>query len=89
MKDGSERPITFISRTLMPTEKHYSVTDKEALAVYWSVRKLFQYLQNQKFVIKTDHTPLLGILGENKCLPTMASARLQRWAIFLPAFNTS
>ena len=87
MPDGNERPISFISRTFVPAEKNYSVTDKEALAIYWSVRKLFQYLQNQKFTIRTDHKPLIGILGENKNIPTMASARFQRWAVFLAGFQ--
>ncbi|VVC41753.1 Ribonuclease H-like domain,Integrase, catalytic core,Reverse transcriptase domain [Cinara cedri] len=87
MPDGDERPISFISRTFMPAENNYSVTDKEALAIFWSVRKLFQYLQNQVFTIRTDHKPLVGILGENKNIPTMASARFQRWAVFLAGFQ--
>ncbi|VVC35786.1 Integrase, catalytic core,Aspartic peptidase domain,Ribonuclease H-like domain,Retrotransposon gag [Cinara cedri] len=87
MPDGDERPISFISRTFMPAENNYSITDKEALAIFWSVRKLFQYLQNQVFTIRTDHKPLIGILGENKNIPTMASARFQRWAVFLAGFH--
>ncbi|KAF0708423.1 Reverse transcriptase domain-containing protein [Aphis craccivora] len=87
MPDGSERPISFISRIFVPAENNYFVTDKEALAIYWSVRKLFQYLQNQKFTIRTDHKLLIGILGENKNIPTMASARFQRWAVFLAGFQ--
>lgn len=49
MANGSERPITFISRTLMPAEKRYS----EALAVYWSVRKLYYYIKiNYTIILK-------------------------------------
>jgi hypothetical protein len=55
MPDGSERPISFILRTFVAAENNYSVTDKEALAIYWSVKKLFQYLQYQRFTIRTDH----------------------------------
>lgn len=33
----------------------------------------------------TDHQPLLTILGPNKGIPSMAAARLQRWAIKLSA----
>jgi len=78
MLDGSERPISFISRTFAQVETNYSVADKEALAIYWSVRKLLQYLQNQQFIIRTDHKPLIWILDENKNIPTMASVRFQR-----------
>lgn len=35
----------------------------------------------------TDHKPLLTLFGEHKCLPTMAAARIQRWAITLSADN--
>jgi len=45
MPDGSERPISIISRTSMPTRNNYSVTDKEALAIYCSIRVLLQYSQ--------------------------------------------
>ena len=35
----------------------------------------------------TDHKPLLAILGSKKSLPTLATARLQRWAIFLLGYR--
>ena len=37
--NGPERPIPFASRTLNQAEKGYSQIDKEALALYWGVRK--------------------------------------------------
>ena len=36
---------------------------------------------------RTDHMPLLGLLGEGKPLPVMASARVQRWAMLLSAYH--
>jgi hypothetical protein len=68
--DRNDRSISFILRTFVAAENNYSVTDKEALAIYWSVKKLFQYLQNQRFIIRTDHKPLIVILGEDKNIPT-------------------
>lgn len=50
----------------MPTENNYSVLDKQSLAIYWSVKKLYQYLMGQDFVIQTDPRPLISILGEKK-----------------------
>ena len=35
----------------------------------------------------TDHKPLLGLLGENKGIPMMAAARIQRWALTLEAYD--
>jgi len=70
----SDQSVLFLEHSHQ-RKKNYFVTDKEALAIYWSVRKLFQYLQNQQFIIRTDHKPLIGILGENENVPTMASAR--------------
>ena len=85
--DGKERPISFASRILQPAEKKYAVIQKEALAIYWSVCKFYQYLMGNKFVLGSDHKPLLALFGENKGIPTMAAGRLQRWALFLSGFD--
>jgi len=34
-----------------------------------------------------DNKPLLTILGPQKSLPTLAAARLQRWAVFLHRYQ--
>lgn len=85
--DRSTRPIGFASRSLTRAEENYAMVDKEALAIFFGVKKFQQYLQGQKFVLKTDHKPLLAILGEHRGIPVMAASRLQRWAIFLSGFN--
>ena len=84
---GRERPVAFYSRTLSDTEKRYAQTDKEGLAVVSGVKKFHYFLCGRRFTIKTDHKPLLGLLGESKPLPLMASARVQRWAMLLSAYN--
>jgi hypothetical protein len=35
----------------------------------------------------TDHKPLTSIFGPNKGIPTLAAARLQRWALLLSAYT--
>jgi hypothetical protein len=35
----------------------------------------------------TDHKPLLGLLGEHKPVSATASARVQRWALLLSAYD--
>ena len=87
MKDGLEQPIAFASRTLSVAEKKYAQLDKEALSIVFGVKRFHQYLYGRKFSILSDHKPLQYLLGEKKGIPTMASARLQRWALTLSAYN--
>ena len=35
----------------------------------------------------TDHKPLLGLFGEEKPVPIMSAARIQRWALLLSTYN--
>ena len=87
--DGTavEKPIDMVSRTLAPAEKNYSMPEKEGLAVIFGLKKFHQYIYGRKVYIYTDHKPLLGLLGENKPVPPLASARLQRWALTLSAYD--
>lgn len=84
---GEERPIAFASRVLTKAERNYSVIHKEALALYWGVRKFYQYLAGRQFTLETDHKPLLALFGESKGVPQMAAGRLQRWAVYLAEFD--
>ena len=59
--DGEEHPIYFVSRTLSKAERNYTVTQKECLAVLWSVERLRGYLQGEKFTVITDHHSLLWL----------------------------
>ena len=87
MANGDERPICYASRTLSETEKKYSQLDKEALAIVFGVKKYHQYLYGRQFELKTDHKPLTHIFSETKATPTMASGRIQRWALILGAYS--
>ena len=87
MADGSERPVGYASRTLSKAESNYSQLDKEALAIIFGVRKFHQYLFGYHFEIKTDHKPLTHIFQESRATPTMASGRIQRWALTLGVYD--
>ncbi|XP_048257829.1 uncharacterized protein K02A2.6-like [Haliotis rufescens] len=87
MNDGTERPVAFASRTLSPSEKNYAQIEKEALAIIYGVKKFHKYIYGRKFVLITDHKPLTTLLGPKNCIPTLAAARLQRWAPILMAHD--
>ena len=84
---AGERPVAFFSRTLNETERRYSQTDREALAVVAGVRKFHYFLADRSFQVQTNHKPLLGLIGEQKPLPLMASPRVVRWAMMLSAYD--
>ena len=85
-EDESERPIAYASCTLSNAEKHYAQIDKEALALVFAVQKFHTYFYGLKFVLVTDHKPLVTLLGLNNAIPPLAAAQLQRWAIILAAY---
>lgn len=87
MPDGTDRPIAFASRTLAPAEKNYAQLEREGLSVVWGVKKFHKYLYGRNFSIQTDHRPLLGLMGEEKPISAMASARIQRWALILSNYQ--
>nr|XP_024658736.1 uncharacterized protein K02A2.6-like [Maylandia zebra] len=87
MPDGQERPIAYASRTLSEAERNYAQIEREALAIVFGVRKFHQYLHGNKFTLLTDHRPLTSILSPVKGTPSMAAARMQRWALILSAHN--
>ena len=77
--DGQEKPIAFASRSLAVAEK-YSQLEKEGLAIVFTVKRFHQYLFGRHFIILSDHKPLQHLFSETRATPTMASARIQRWA---------
>ena len=87
MPGGGERPVAYCSRALNSAERNYSQIEKEALALVHAVKKFHQYLYGRNFILLTDHKPLLGLLSENKPIPAMACARIQRWALLLASYN--
>ena len=76
-----------MSRSLSVVERNYSQLEKEGLAIVYSIKKFHNYLFGWKFTICTDHKPLQSLLNESKTIPTIASARIQRWALTLSMYE--
>uniref|UniRef100_A0A914CIN6 RNA-directed DNA polymerase n=1 Tax=Acrobeloides nanus TaxID=290746 RepID=A0A914CIN6_9BILA len=86
-KDGSEKPIYYASRVLSATEKNYSQTEKEGLAIIFALQKFHKYVYGRPFILVSDHKPLLQIFGSKKGIPVYAAKRLTRWCITLLGYD--
>lgn len=85
--DGSERPIAFASRTLLPTKQCYSQIDKEILALIWIVKKFYLYFKGNKFTLITDHKPFVAIFAYKKDLPVLSATRVLHYTLVLHAYQ--
>lgn len=85
--EQQDLPILCISRRLSQTEKGYSQTQKEALAIKWALQRLHKFLFGSKFVIVTDHKALEYIFSPSNSASKTKSNMLQRWALEISAYN--
>ena len=69
-KDDSWRPVAFASHSMSETEQRYAQIKKEALASTWAWEEFATYILGMKFLIETDHKPLVPLLG-NKHLDSL------------------
>jgi len=51
------------------------------------VKRFHHYLFGSKFQIRSDHKPLQHLFSEKRPIPQLASARIQRWALTLSAYD--
>ncbi|CAF1194035.1 unnamed protein product [Didymodactylos carnosus] len=49
------------SPLLNDTERRYPVTEREALAIYWCLTELRNYIGDSEIIIKTNHKPLVNM----------------------------
>ncbi|GBG66140.1 hypothetical protein CBR_g57022 [Chara braunii] len=76
--DGREHVIEYASKTLSQAQSNYEACKGECLAVVWGVQHFRPYLYGQKFVLVTDHQPLLSLWNN-----TDYTGTLGRWAVRL------
>lgn len=60
---GNIRPIYYASKHLEKSERNYSATARETLAAVFGCEYFRQYLQGRKFLLRTDHNPLVWLRG--------------------------
>jgi transposase InsO family protein len=82
MEGEIEQPIYFASRILQKSEKCYTVTEKELLAIVYCVNKLKYYLMGRHFLIQSDHAALTALIHTR-----FANNRVYRWSLFLQEYS--
>ena len=70
----NNHPIAFESRKLKDYERHYSIYDKEMLAILHVLTKFRHYLVGARFKFKTDHNSLKYFLEKKEI-----NERQQKW----------
>ncbi|GFW46628.1 retrovirus-related Pol polyprotein from transposon gypsy [Trichonephila clavipes] len=77
-----QRPVVFASRMLSNAERNYTVTERECLAVVWTLNNFRTYLGSLPIKVITDHAALTRLTnGKN------LSSRMIRWVLKLAEFN--
>ena len=72
----------YAGRGLTSTERNYTTTEQECLAVVWAIQHFRVYLEGQEFQLLMDHNALHYILKQ-----TDPRGRLARWVTFLNQFT--
>ena len=79
-------PIMYLSRKFSSAEWNYSNTEKEVLAIVWSMERAQNFLLGKMFLLKSEHKPLEFLFNPRKEL-SRCSSRISRWAIKIMAFD--
>ena len=80
--DNLEHPIAYNGRALRGSEKNWSITELEALALVVAIKEFHPYLAMRRFTVYTDHISL-SWLREIK----QHNGRLLRWSIMLQSYD--
>ncbi|KAF9763578.1 Retrovirus-related Pol polyprotein from transposon 17.6 [Nosema granulosis] len=81
--EGGLVPIQWASKMLTPTERRYTISEKEMLAVLFGIKKFESDLRGRKFHLMTDHKALAKI--RNK--PYFNNNRIDRWIEQIQEFD--
>ena len=82
---GKECIVACASRKLNETQAKWACYDKEFFALIFGVRSFSHYLRFQKFLILTDHKPLLSCIDINPKLDS--NGKRTRWSLELQGYS--
>ena len=79
---GVERPISYMSKLLSPTQRRWAAIEREAYALISALKHFRPYLFGAKFDCFTDHKPLVSLFTKE-----MQNTKIQRWAVLMAEFG--
>ncbi|XP_068216191.1 uncharacterized protein [Palaemon carinicauda] len=82
--DGEPYPVAFGSKKLLPPETRYAAIERECLAIVWGIKKFEYYLMGRKFLLESDHKPLMYLETSKS-----SNDRLMRWSLALQVYSFS
>jgi hypothetical protein len=80
--DKKHHVIAYASKTLIGAQLNYATTEKELLAVVFTLDKFRYYLIGAKVIIYTDHATLKYLLTKKDDEPCLI-----RWILLLQEFD--
>ena len=77
-------PVAYFSGHFNKTQVKWNITEKEAYAIYKSVKKFAFYITGAKTMVFSDHKPLKNVFEGG-----MNITKLDRWSLELQEFDIS
>ena len=81
-KDNLVHVIYYASKVLNDTQRNYTTTEKELLAIVFAFDKFRSYLIGAKVIVFIDHTALKYLFAKQESKPILI-----RWILLLQEFN--
>lgn len=82
VQNGQEKVIAYASRTMTRSERKWSLTERECLAVFWAIKKFRPYIEGVKFDIATDTNSFNWLYSLKE-----PSGRLAHWIVELQTYD--
>ena len=78
--DGKEKPVLFLSKAFTGAQLNWSTIEKEAYAIFYTLKSYEYLLKDVKFTLRTDHKNLTYLTLEG-------SQKVRRWRLFIQEVN--
>ena len=77
--DGELKPVFYLGRSLSKSERNYTATQLELLAIVWALNELKYYLEFVKFDLVTDYKALQYLVNTRN----QRKSQLERWTLVI------
>lgn len=82
LSNSDDTVIAYASRALNKAERNYCTIQRELLAIVWGIQHFRPYLYARKFLVHTDHRPLVYLFSM-----TNPSSRLTKFRLILEEYD--